>query len=752
MAFELESNYKPRGDQAQAIAKLLKSIEAGNRHQTLLGVTGSGKTFTMANVIRELDRPALIISHNKTLAAQLYSEFKQFFPRNAVEYFVSYFDYYQPEAYIPRSDTYIEKDSSINEEIERLRLSATSALLSRRDTIVVASVSCIYGVTSPEDYLRMLLTVKKGQQISREAVLGRLVDMLYERNDMNFSRGKFRVRGDVVEVYPATADEEAIRLEFFGDEIDAITRFDPLTGHAHQALSVITFYPAKQFVTPADKLNRALASIRNELDHRIIELESQSRLLEAQRLKMRTEYDLEMLQEMGFCNGIENYSRHLSGRMPGSKPFTLLDFFPKDYLLVIDESHATIPQIGGMYEGDRSRKTVLVEYGFRLPSALDNRPLNFKEFMGMTNQLAYVSATPAEFEIANSVVDNKGYFPHKRERIGEDEPVPFVVAGESVAAVYDRRTRHDGARGAPLQPSGKAIVSRTDQPIEEFDVHTPGSPLVVEQIIRPTGLLDPKITLKPLKNQIDETIELCRHRVEKQERVLVTTLTKRTAEDLSDYLRDVGLKVRYLHSDIDTIERVEILRGLRAAEFDILVGINLLREGLDLPEVSLVCILDADKEGFLRSQTSLIQTAGRAARHVNGEVVLFADTVTQSMQALMSISDYRRTKQMEYNEKHGITPQTVRRAVQESLHTILRGREIAASVIQEAGGDFNLTELLRELEEEMQSASANLEFERAALLRDQIMEVKSGTGLTKIEPKRRPVKYSRNNGRRRSRV
>ncbi|HMG04908.1 MAG TPA: excinuclease ABC subunit UvrB, partial [Chthoniobacterales bacterium] len=693
--------------------------------------------------------PALIISHNKTLAAQLYSEFKQFFPRNAVEYFVSYFDYYQPEAYIPRSDTYIEKDSSINEEIERLRLSATSALLSRRDTIVVASVSCIYGVTSPEDYLRMLLTVKRGQQISREAVLGRLVDMLYERNDMNFSRGKFRVRGDVVEVYPATADEEAIRLEFFGDEIDAITRFDPLTGQAHEALSLITFYPAKQFVTPADKLNRALSSIRNELDHRIVELESQSRLLEAQRLKMRTEYDLEMLQEMGFCNGIENYSRHLSGRMPGSKPFTLLDFFPKDYLLVIDESHATIPQIGGMYEGDRSRKTVLVEYGFRLPSALDNRPLNFKEFMGMANQLAYVSATPAEFEIKNSVVGNKGYFPHKRERIGEDELVPFVVAGESVAVVYDRRTLQDGAHRAPLQQNPKAIVSRTDQPPEEFDVHTPGAPLVVEQIIRPTGLLDPKITLKPLKNQIDETIELCRQRVESEERVLVTTLTKRTAEDLSDYLRDVGLKVRYLHSDIDTIERVEILRGLRAADFDILVGINLLREGLDLPEVSLVCILDADKEGFLRSQTSLIQTAGRAARHINGEVVLFADTVTQSMQALISISDYRRTKQMEYNEKHGITPTTVKRAIQESLHTILRGREIAASVIQEAGGNFNLTELLRELEDEMQSASANLEFERAALLRDQIMEVKSGTGLTKIEPKRRPVKYSRGGAQRR---
>ena len=711
----------------------------------MLGVTGSGKTFTAANVIRELDRPTLVISHNKTLAAQLYSEFKQFFPRNAVEYFVSYFDYYQPEAYIPRSDTYIEKDSSINEEIERLRLSATSALLSRRDVIVVASVSCIYGVTSPEDYARMLLTVKRGQQIGREAVLGRLVDMLYERNDMNFTRGRFRVRGDVVEVYPATADEEAVRIEFFGDEIDAITRFDPLTGHPHESLGVMTFFPAKQFVTPADKLNRALQTIRAELDDRIKVLEGQGKLLEAQRLKMRTEYDLEMLQEMGFCNGIENYSRHLSGRPPGSKPFTLLDFFPKDFLLVVDESHATIPQIGGMYEGDKSRKTVLVDYGFRLPSALDNRPLNFPEFMKVANQLIYVSATPAEFEIKNSIVGNTGYFPHKRARIGEEELVPFVLPGETVAAVSDRRLNGD-AETAPLQ------LSRTDESPEKFDVHTPGKPLVVEQIIRPTGLLDPKITIKPLKNQIDETIELCRQRVEKNERVLVTTLTKRTAEDLADYLRDVGLKVRYLHSDIDTIERVEILRGLRAADFDILVGINLLREGLDLPEVSLVCILDADKEGFLRSQTSLIQTAGRAARHINGEVVLFADIMTQSMQALISISEYRRTKQMEYNETHGITPQTVRRAVQESLHTILRGREIAASVIQEAGGDFNLTELLRELEDEMQRASANLEFERAALLRDQIMEVKSGTGLTKIEPKRRPIKYTRNAGRRRSRV
>jgi excinuclease ABC subunit B len=747
--FQLESNYKPRGDQGQAIAKLIKSVEAGNRHQTLLGVTGSGKTFTIANLIRALDRPTLVISHNKTLAAQLYSEFKQFFPKNAVEYFVSYFDYYQPEAYIPRSDTYIEKDSSINEEIERLRLAATSALLSRRDTIVVASVSCIYGITSPEDYLNMLLTVKRGQHVSREAVLGRLIDMLYERNDVNFSRGRFRVRGDVVEVYPASADEEAVRIEFFGDEIEAITRFDPLTGHAHESLSVMTFYPAKQFVTPADKLNRALRTIRAELEDRIKLLESQNKLLEAQRLRIRTEYDLEMLQEMGFCNGIENYSRHLSGRQPGSKPYTIIDFFPKDFVTVIDESHATVPQLGGMYEGDRSRKTVLVDYGFRLPSALDNRPLNFDEFMKMTNQIVYVSATPAEFEIQNSVVGNKAYFPHRRQRIGENELVPFVLPGETVGAVSDRRSKTSGAQRAPLQ---KSQISKTDEPTERFDVHTPGAPLVVEQIIRPTGLLDPKITIKPLKNQIDDTIELCRQRVEKGERVLITTLTKRTAEDLADYLRDVGLKVRYLHSDIDTIERVEILRGLRAADFDILVGINLLREGLDLPEVSLVCILDADKEGFLRSQTSLIQTAGRAARHINGEVVLFADIVTQSMEALMSISEYRRAKQVEYNEKHGITPQTVRRAVQESLHTILRGREIAASIIQEAGGNFNLTELLRELEEEMQEASANLEFERAALLRDQIMEIKDGTGLAKIEPKRRPVRYTRNAGRRRSRV
>jgi excinuclease ABC subunit B len=723
MSFELASNYRPMGDQAQAIAKLTKSIEAGNRHQTLLGVTGSGKTFTAANVIRNVEKPTLVMSHNKTLAAQLYSEFKQFFPDAAVEYFVSYFDYYQPEAYIPRTDTYIEKDSSINEEIERLRLSTTSSLLSRKDVIVIASVSCIYGLGNPEDYMNMLLTIKVGQALTREAALMKLVDMLYERNDVGFARGKFRVRGDVVEVHPANLDEEALRIEFFGDEVDRITRFDPVTGHEIDRLTTTTLYPAKQFVTPADKLRTAMVTIRQEMEERIIFFEKHGHLLEAQRLKMRTEYDLEMMQEMGFCSGIENYSRHLSGRPPGSKPFTLLDFFPKDFLLIVDESHASIPQIGGMYEGDKSRKTTLVNYGFRLPSALDNRPLKFPEFMATTNQMLYISATPAEFEIKNSQAGNTGYYPHKRERIGEDEAEPFALAG------------------VPLPSAPK--LSRTDAPIEQFDVHTPGAPLVVEQIIRPTGLLDPEITIKPLKNQIDDTLELCRQRIEKNERILITTLTKRTAEDLSDYLKDVGLKVRYLHSDIDTIERVEILRALRAAEFDVLVGINLLREGLDLPEVSLVCILDADKEGYLRSQTSLIQTAGRAARHVNGHVVLFADVITKSMEALLAITEYRRAKQIAYNEKHGITPRSVIRAVQESLHTILRGREVESSVVKESGADLNLTDLLRELEQEMVVAANNLEYEKAALLRDQIAELKSGTGIDKIEPRRKPVKYGK---------
>lgn len=709
MPFHLSSSHSPCGDQGPAIEKLTRSIAAGNRHQTLLGVTGSGKTFTAANIIQNLDRPTLIISHNKTLAAQLYSEFKQFFPDNAVEYFVSYFDYYQPEAYIPRTDTYIEKDSSINEEIERLRLSATSSLLTRRDVLVVASVSCIYGLGSPEDYKKMLLPLKNGEDLSREAFLGRLVELLYQRNDISFERGKFRVRGDVVEVHPANMDELAVRVEFFGDTIDRISLFDPLTGNVTETVNELTIFPAKQFVTPQDKLRRALGTIRTELDERLAQLESQGKLLESQRLKMRTEFDLEMMEEMGFCTGIENYSRHLSGRPPNSRPYTLLDFFPKDYLCVIDESHASIPQIGGMYAGDRSRKSVLVDYGFRLPSAMDNRPLNFPEFMSMSNQLLHMSATPGDFEIRNSHVGNLTFLP---------------------AVAPDKRLS--------LEESSNLL----DRARNNFDTATPGAPLVAEQIIRPTGLLDPQITMHPLKGQIDTTIELCRQRIEKNQRVLVTTLTKRTAEDLSDYLRDIGLKVRYLHSDIDTIERVEILRALRTGEFDILVGINLLREGLDLPEVSLVCILDADKEGYLRSQTSLIQTAGRAARHVDGEVVLFADKVTRSIRALFEITDYRRRRQMEYNEKHGITPRSVQRPVQESLHVILKGGKAANTArVREGGSETSPSQLIVELSQEMDEASAALEFERAALLRDQITELKTGTGIEKISPSRRSASY-----------
>ena len=760
MSFELASDYQPCGDQGAAIARLTKSLRAGNRHQTLLGVTGSGKTFTAANLVRNLERPTLVISHNKTLAAQLYSEFKQFFPNNAVEYFVSYFDYYQPEAYIPRTDTYIEKDSAINEEIERLRLSTTSSLLTRKDVLVVSSVSCIYGLGSPDDYRKMLLPITVGEAMTREAFLSRLVDMLYERNDVAFQRGRFRVRGDTVEVYPGNSDEQGVRVEFFGDEIDRISLFDPLTGHVEKSSPGLTIFPAKQFVTPADKLRVAMGSIRAELDERIAQFEREGKLLEAQRLKMRTEYDLEMLQEMGFCSGIENYTRHLTGRPPNSTPHTLLDFFPEDFLLVVDESHASIPQIGGMYEGDRSRKQTLVDFGFRLPSAMDNRPLKFPEFMARQSQIVYVSATPADFEIKNSFAGNPGYIAHAREalgKIGDGETVPARLPLSSLAvnhgdipAMRDVRAVSAVAETATPSPApklklvrrGQAPLPSAQDPAADFDVTTPGAALVVEQIIRPTGLLDPEITVKPLKNQIDDTIEACRQRIDINERCLVTTLTKKTAEDLTDYLRDVGLKVRYLHSDIDTIERVEILRALRAAEFDILVGINLLREGLDLPEVSLVCILDADKEGYLRSQTSLIQTAGRAARHVNGHVILFADNVTGSMRKLIEITEYRRARQIDYNAAHGITPQSVKRAVQESLHMVLKGRQAEENVVREAGGDFSLTEMLRELEADMLSASANLEFERAALLRDQIQEVKKGTGIAKLEPKKQPVSYS----------
>jgi excinuclease ABC subunit B len=678
--FELVAPYKPAGDQPQAIVKLTDGLLSGAKHQVLLGVTGSGKTFTVANVIQNVDKPTLVISHNKTLAAQLYAEFKGFFPHNAVEYFVSYFDYYQPEAYIPRTDTFIEKDSSRNEEIERLRLSAMSSLFSRRDVIVVASVSCIYGIGSKEDYTAMVISVRTGMELSRERFLTRLVDLLYDRNDIEFTRGQFRVRGDTVELRPA-GREDGLRVEFFGEEIERLTRFEPLTGNKIEPLDAVTIFPAKQFVTTGDKMKRAILAIREELGERIAWFEKHGKLLEAQRIKQRTEYDLEMMEEMGVCSGIENYSRHIAGRAPGSQPCTLFDFFPQDYLLVIDESHATVPQIGGMFEGDRSRKTVLVEHGFRLPSALDNRPLNFLEFQSMQNQTIYVSATPAPREL---------------------------------------EWARQSAIGVPVSdPAGSVVVFHRAGP--EAGAPIPG---VTELVVRPTGLVDPKVTLKPLKGQIDDLIEECRKRADTKERVLVTTLTKRTAEELTDYLRDIGVNVRYLHSEIDAIERVEILRALRKGEFDVLVGINLLREGLDLPEVSLVAILDADKEGFLRSETSLIQTAGRAARHLNGEVILYADVMTNSIKKFLAVTEYRRKRQIEYNREQHITPRSVSRAVEESLATYESKRKEADAVLHDAGMDVDLTETINELEDEMLAAANELKFEKAALLRDQIKELK----------------------------
>ncbi|MGB0580795.1 MAG: excinuclease ABC subunit UvrB [Limisphaerales bacterium] len=653
--FELEAPYQPAGDQPAAIESIVKRIQEGMKHQTLLGVTGSGKTFTMANVIQQINRPTLVISHNKTLAAQLYSEFKSFFPRNAVEYFVSYFDYYQPEAYIPRSDTFIEKDSSVNEEIERLRLSTMSSLFARRDVVVIASVSCIYGIGSKEDYEAMVVPLRVGDEIGRDLMLSRMVDIQYTRNDVAFERGQFRVRGDTVEIHPGYA-EDALRIEFFGDEIDRITRFEPLTGEAIETLTAITIYPGKQFVTPGDKLKRAILAIREELGEQVAFFEKHGKLLEAQRIKMRTEYDLEMMEEMGFCSGIENYSRHIANRPPGSRPHTIIDFFPDDFLTIMDESHATVPQVGGMYEGDRSRKSVLVDHGFRLPSAMDNRPLEFKEFQALQNQCVYVSATPALREMEWS--------------------------------------------------KGK----------------------VTELIVRPTGLIDPEIALRPLTGQIDDLIEEVRQRVDKKERSLVVTLTKRSAEELTDYLRDIGINIRYLHSEIDAIERVEILRALRKGDFDVLVGINLLREGLDLPEVSLVAILDADKEGYLRSATSLIQTAGRAARHLHGRVILYADQKTESIKKFLQVSEYRRQRQLAYNEEHNITPRSVSRAVEDSLSSSKVERDSAAAVLHEAVADFDVSETIKELEASMLEAANNLEFEKAALFRDQINELKRTIG------------------------
>ena len=661
MLFQLQSEYEPRGDQPQAIQRLVDSIRAGNRHQTLLGVTGSGKTFTMANVIARLERPALILSHNKTLAAQLYSEFKHFFPDNAVEYFVSYFDYYQPEAYIPRTDTFIEKDSSVNDEIERLRLSTMNSLLGRRDVVVVASVSCIYGIGSREDYEAMVIPLRVGQSVTREQLLSRLVDLQYSRNDMDLTRGKFRARGDVVELHPAYT-EDAVRIEFFGDEIERFTRFDPLTGDAIESMDALNIFPSKQFATPQEKVGRAILAIREELGLRIAEFEKEGKLLEAQRIKMRTEFDLEQLQEMGFCSGIENYSRHISGRPPGSRPGVLLDFFPRDYLVVVDESHVTLPQVGGMHAGDMARKKVLVEHGFRLPSALDNRPLNFDEFRALIGQGIHVSATPG--------------------------PIEMGWAGPAHVA---------------------------------------------EQIVRPTGLVDPPSEVRPLAGQVDDLLGEIRAVVDRKERVLVTTLTKRTAEELTDYLRDLGINVRYLHSEIDAIERVEILKALRRGECDVLVGINLLREGLDLPEVSLVAILDADKEGYLRSATSLIQTAGRAARHLNGRVLLYADTLTQSIQKFLAVSRYRREKQLAHNKEHGITPRSVQRSVEAGLSSQPHGREAAAALLHESAEQFDYADTLLDLEREMLAASEALEFEKAALLRDQIRELKARAGAVELK-------------------
>jgi excinuclease ABC subunit B len=666
--FKIKSDYTPQGDQPEAIRQLVESIRAGNRCQTLLGVTGSGKTFSMANVIQELQRPALIISHNKTLAAQLYSEFKAFFPDNAVEYFVSYYDYYQPEAYIPQTDTYIEKDSSINEEIERLRISASSSLISRNDVIVIASVSCIYGLGSPEDFKAMMMPLRAGLELSRDDFLENLVTALYNRNDIDFKRGTFRVRGDVVDIYPAYM-ESAIRVEFWGDELESIRELDPLTGETGAALEMFDLYPATQYVTPKDKIDSAIGGIRKELDERIAYFESQNMLLEAQRIRMRTEYDIELLQEMGFCTGIENYSRYLSNRKPGERPFCLIDFFPKDALLFVDESHVTLPQVRAMYNGDRARKERLVDFGFRLPSAMDNRPQKEEEFNQITGQTIYVSATPAQYE---------------------------------------------------------------------FDVST----VIAEQVIRPTGLVDPKMEIRPINGQVEDFIGEVRKASEAGERTLATTLTKRMSEDLSDYLREAGLNVEYLHSDIDAIERVEILRRLRKGDFDVLVGVNLLREGLDLPEVALVAILDADKEGFLRSATSLIQTAGRAARHEKGRVILYADVVTKSIQTTLDTTSYRRERQLAYNKEYGIIPVGVKRSIDESLQApgkcYDRSEEDACMLAE--SDDRDVAEVIAEMEEEMLEAARELQFEKAALIRDQIETLQSGkhgggeSGAAKSKP------------------
>ena len=648
------SGFMPQGDQPQAIEKLVQGINEAKRHQVLLGVTGSGKTFTMANVIAQVKKPTLVIAPNKTLAAQLYNEFKEFFPHNAVRYFVSYYDYYQPEAYVPSTDTYIEKDASINDEIDKMRHSATKALLECRDVIIVASVSCIYGLGSPETYFEMIVYLEEGMEVERDKILRKLVDIQYQRSDYDFHRGTFRVRGDIVEVFPAYEDASAIRVEFFGDRVEGLFEIDPIRGRVERRVGKVAIYPASHYVTTEERMKQAVGEIRLELKERLQELRAQNKLLEAQRLEQRTFYDLELLHEMGFCPGIENYSRHLTGRKPGEPPPTLLNYFPEDFLLFIDESHVSVPQIGGMYRGDRSRKETLVEFGFRLPSALDNRPLNFEEFERVVNQTIYVSATPANYEL---------------EKCGG---------------------------------------------------------VTVEQLIRPTGLTDPEILVRPARTQVDDLLEEIRKRAEKNERVLVTTLTKRMAEDLTDYYQDLHVRVRYLHSDIETLERVEIIRELRKGSFDVLVGINLLREGLDLPEVSLVGILDADKEGFLRSERSLIQTIGRAARHINGTVILYADSVTQSMKRAIDETSRRRRMQAAFNKKHGITPQTIVKSLGARLVEVYEADYVTVPLVAEKAGKYkpdDIPRLVQQLKKEMKRAAENLEFEKAAELRDRIREL-----------------------------
>jgi excinuclease ABC subunit B len=656
-SFKLVAGFEPQGDQPAAIDRLCEGLEAAARHQVLLGVTGSGKTFSMANVVARANRPTLVIAPNKTLAAQLYHEFRGLFPENAVRYFVSYYDYYQPEAYVPSTDTFIEKDASINDEIDKMRHAATSALLERSDVLIVASVSCIYGLGSPDAYAKLLLFLEKGQRIERDQVLRRLVDIQYKRSDYDFHRGTFRVRGDVVEVYPASEEGRALRVEFFGDEVESIAEIDPLRGKLLTRIPSVAIYPASHYVTPKEDLERALVGIRAELDERLSALRRDAKLLEAQRLEQRTRYDVELLEEMGFCPGIENYSRHLDGRATGEPPHTLLDYFPEDHLLFIDESHVTVPQIGGMYRGDRSRKETLVEYGFRLPSALDNRPLHFAEFESRMGQTIYVSATPSDYEIERA---------HGR---------------------------------------------------------------IIEQIIRPTGLMDPRVEVRPARNQVDDLLAEIRARAAAGERVLVTTLTKKMAEDLTDYYQDVGVKVRYIHSDIETIERVEIIRDLRKGLADVLVGINLLREGLDIPEVSLVGVLDADKEGFLRSARSLIQTIGRASRNVNGAVILYADAVTNSMRSAIDETDRRRALQEEYNRSHGITPQTVRKAIQESLIEVCEADYVTVPVAAEEEEEYRSAEDVAKavagLRKQMRAAAQELEFERAAELRDRLQHLEA---------------------------